>query len=129
MGSSTPKFSSGFTAGGDLSAKQYYIMKAHSTADQVTTCTGAGDVPTGVNYSKPSAAGDGMDLASFSPGTVVKIIVGTAGLTAGWVGTDASGKAVTKTANNDIVFGRVDATYAAADIAEVNCTGISYLGA
>ena len=129
MASHNPQFSSGFKAGGDLSTKQYYIMKAHSTADQVTTCTGAGDVPVGVNYSKPSAAGDGMDLAAFTPGTVIKVVVGAAGLTAGWVGTDSSGKAVIKTANNDIVFGRVDATYAAADIAEVNCTGISYLGA
>lgn len=129
MASHNPQFSSGFKAGGDLSAKQYYIMKAHSTADQVTTCTGTGDVPVGVNYSKPTAAGDGMDLASFAPGTVVKIKVGTAGLTAGWVGTDGSGMAVIKTANNDIVFGRVDATYASADIAEVNCTGVAYLGA
>lgn len=129
MASDNPTFISGKQAGGDLSAKQYFIMKAHTTADQVTTCTGATDVPVGVCYNKSSAAGDGIDLASFAAGTTIKVKVGTAGATAGWVGTDASGKLVTKTANNDIIFGRIDKTYAANDIAEVLCQGVSYLGA
>jgi len=129
MGSDNPVFTSGKQAGGDLSTKQYYIMMAHSTADQVTTCTATSSVPVGVLYNEPAAAGQGADLAAFTPGTVIKVKVGTAGLTAGWVGTDASGLAVTKVANNDIIFGRVDKSYSSADLAEVLCTGVSYLGA
>ena len=94
-----------------------------------STCTGATDVPVGSLYNKPTAAGDGIDLASFAPGTTIKVKVGTAGATAGWVGTDASGKLVTKTANNDLVFGRIDKTYVTLDIAEVLCTGLMSLGA
>ena len=120
---------SGFRAGGDLSTKQFYIMKAHTTANQVTTCTGATDVPVAILYDKPDTANDPADLRGFTAGTVVKVKVGAAGLTAGFVGTDASGLAVTKVAENDLAFGHVDTTYSSGDIAEVFCVGVMSLPA
>ena len=121
---------SGFRAGADLSTKQYYIMKAEgTTADQMTVCSGTGDLVECVLYDKPDTQGDPADFRALQAGTVVKVKVGSAGLTAGQVGTDANGLAVIKVANNDIVFGSVDTTYASGDIAEVLCQGRSYLGA
>ena len=121
MSTETQTYISGVQAGGDLSAKQYFLMKQHSTTNQVTTCTGATDVVVGSLYNKPDAAGQGADVTALEPGSYIKVIVGGAGVTAGWVGVDASGELVTKTSDKDFVIGRVDKTWADGDIAEVLC--------
>lgn len=127
--SAEPKFWSGLKAGADFTNYQYYLAEAGATAGQVTVCNATGDVPLGVIYDKPAAAARGVNLAAFVPGTKLKIKVGGAGVTAGWVGTDSSGLLVTKTANNDIIFGRSLQTWASGDIAEIYVTGLAYLGA
>ena len=118
MSTSTPIFLSGFKAGADLSSSQYYAVKV-STHPSVVVCTAATDVPIGICYDKPTASGQGCNVAAFTPGSIIKWKVGTAGITAGPIGTDASGLAVTKTTDAELVCARATKTWAAGDIAEL----------
>ena len=81
-------------AAGDLSAKQYYIMKLGTTQDQITTC-GANEVAYGILTHKPDAAGeiaevwvDGDELKVVSDGSSTNIAIGDR------LKSDANGKAV-----------------------------------
>lgn len=119
--SDKPTFLAGALAGGNLSSNQYYLVKMDSTANQVVVCTGATDIPIGSLYDKPTAAGQGCEVAGVNVSDVIKVKVGAAGVTAGWVGTDASGLLVTKTTDKDFAIGRVDASWDSGDIAPVRC--------
>jgi hypothetical protein len=118
MSVSNPEFLTRFKAGGDLSTSQYYAVKV-STDPSVVVCTAATDVPIGILYDKPTASGQGCNIAAFAPNTIIKWKVGSAGVTAGPVGPDSSGLAVTKTTDGDIVCARATKTWAAGDIAEL----------
>lgn len=122
MASDTPTYWSGAKASADLSDYLYYLVKrTQSTVNQVEVCDGASDVPIGSLYDKPDAAAEPALVAAFVPGTVIKVKVGAAGATAGWVGTDGSGLLVTKVADQDFCIGRIDTSYSSGDLAEVWC--------
>ena len=120
MASDNPVYVTGIYAGGDLSSDQYKLMKADTTEDQVLLATAADDDVEYVLYDKPDTEGDSATVVAFTPGHTIKVKVGAAGATKGWVGTDASGLLVTKVADKDFCIGKIDATYSSGDIAEVN---------
>jgi hypothetical protein len=72
-----------------------------------------------VLYNEPSAQGQGADVAALTPGYPVKVIVASAGVTAGWVGTTALGMLENKTTDKDYVIGRVDQSWDSGDFATV----------
>ena len=88
-------------AGADLSAGQFKFVEV-SAADTVTICNGAGDIPIGVLYNKPSAAGQATEIAL---GPIVKVQADAAVSAGALVGTSADGQAVTKSTADDHVFG------------------------
>jgi len=54
MGYEVPNFKPGtITASADLTAKQYYIVKAHTVANQVAVC-GAGGIALGILLNNPN---------------------------------------------------------------------------
>lgn len=100
-----------FVASADLSAKQFYIIETPITAADegnlptATVCNDAGDVPFGVLQDKPES-GEVGTVWRDGISKVVSDGSGTA-ITAGdFVGTDASGKAVKKTADADYIIGK-----------------------
>ena len=116
-----------FKAENDLSAKQYYLVEV-SAANQVDVCDGATDIAIGVLLNEPTA-NHAAQVGLLGRFPVVSD--GTTPIAAGDnVGTDASGKAVKKTTNNDWVIGRAMAASSAdGTIIDVLFTGGYYLGA
>lgn len=92
------------TANADLSAdaNQYRVVKQVS-ATQVGLCTAASDVPYGILQNKPKSGKSAIVRVL----GVSKVRVNAAGLAinTNW-GTDASGRAIAKTADGDYVGGR-----------------------
>lgn len=122
MASDNPFYLSGLRAGGDLSAADYTLVKVHTTTDQVVVCTAASDIPLAVRYPDgDDAAGEACKLVTFQTGRWIKVKTGAAGVTAGWVGTNASGLLVTKTADKDFAIGRCLKAWDSGDYAEVLC--------
>ena len=119
MAIEAPVFIPGRTALTDYSTKRYYLMKTDTTAPQVALCAATTDIPLGVLYNEPSAQGQGADVAALTPGHPVKVIVASAGVTAGWVGVTALGMIENKTTDKDFVIGRVDQSWDSGDYAIV----------
>jgi hypothetical protein len=91
-----------FKAYTDLSAYQYYFVKLTSD-DTVTVCDNAADKPIGILQNKPGVAGQAARVRVMG---VSRAVVGAAGLVrALFTGTDASGKAIAKTANKALYIG------------------------
>lgn len=92
-------------AGADLSAKQYYIMKLHTTEGQVVLC-GANGVAYGILSNEPESGEqadvwvDGNELKVISDGSSINIAIGDK------LKSDTNGKAVqipaTQTNQNSI---------------------------
>jgi len=119
MAIEAPVFLPGKTALTDYSTKRYFLVKTDGTVPQVAVCSAATDVPIGVLYNEPSAQGQGADVAALTPGHPVKVVVCSAGVTAGWVGTTADGELENKTTDKDFVIGRVDQSWDDNDLAIV----------
>jgi hypothetical protein len=114
-----PKFLNGKTALADYSAKRYYLVKTDGTVPQVAVCSAATDIPIGVLYNEPSAQGQAADVAALTPGYPIKVIVGSAGVVAGWVGTHSDGTLIQKDTDKQFVIGRVDQSWDSGDYAIV----------
>lgn len=94
-----------YMANSDLRTKQFYILEM-DTNEKVGVCNNAGDVPVGVLQNKPNTSEAAqVRLAQGSKTKVVSDGSGTAIAVGDFVGTNASGKAVKKTANNDWCIG------------------------
>jgi len=119
MAIEAPLFIPGKTALTDYSSYRYYLVKTDGTVPQVALCSAATDVPIGVLYNEPSAQGQAADVAALTPGHPVKVVVCSAGVTAGWVGVCAAGSLEQKTTDKDFVIGRVDQSWDAGDLAIV----------
>ena len=101
-----------YSAGADLSAKQYFIV-AQSAADTVILAAAVSDHLKGVLQNKP---GNG-EAASVRKLGLSKVVSGAA-ITPGthqFLTTDASGRAVPVASAGDIVFAEVRGTATAAD--------------
>jgi hypothetical protein len=104
---------SGFKAENDLSTKQFYLVELGAAADEIDVCDGAGDIAIGVLQNKPTAG----QAAEVAMGGFCKAIASGAITKGAAVGTDGSGKLVTKSSNNDWCIGRArDAATADGDI-------------
>lgn len=103
-----------YKAENDLSAAQFKIVEL-SGADQIDVCDNAGDVPFGVLYNKPEA-GHAAEIVHSGRFRVVSDGSGTAIAVGDHVGTDASGRAVKKTANGAWCIGRAMAPSTAAGV-------------
>ena len=100
-----------FTAGADLSAHQYHIVKFSSG----TIVAGTAGVGFGVLVDAPESG----DYGSVAVAGITKVVVGTGGVTEGdLVTSDANGEAVPATAGDEVI-GRVMYTTAAAALATV----------
>jgi len=106
----------------DLSSKQYYFVEL-SGVDQVDVCDGATDKAIGVLQNKPTA-GHAAQVRVLGVSKVVSDGSGTAIGVGDYVGTDANGKAVKKSADHDFVAGiALDASSADGTIIRVLLTG------
>lgn len=108
-----------YTAGANLSAKQYYIVKRHTTAGECVLSSAGGDLHLGVLQNAP-ASGDQAEILGRGAQDTGKVIAGGT-LTPGCALTaDSNGKAVATTTEDDEVIGYYagDANASAGDIAE-----------
>jgi len=127
MAIESPLFYPGLQANGDMSSSQYHLVMHTATAGRVAVCTAATDKAIGSVYNLPSSAGDGADIASLAPGRPFKVVVGSAGVTAGNVGTTATGLLENKTTDKDYIIGQVDQSWDSADYAIVYPNGGGYI--
>lgn len=117
-----------FIAGADLSAAQYKLVEI-SAANTVTVCNATTDLPVGILQNKPTA-GQAAQVRLLGRSRCVSDGSGTAIVAGDQVGTDGSGRAVKKAANNDIIVGRaMEPSTAAGTIIDVLMTGPYYFGA
>lgn len=104
-----------YAAGEDLSGAQYTAVKV-SSSKTIVACDTAGEVVFGVLYNKPTS---GVAAEVIRSG-IVKIVIGTGGLTAGtqWM-VAADGTAVAATGTGKYPAGYVVAGGNAGEIASV----------
>lgn len=91
----------GFVAENDLSAKRHFFAELSSTAGQVDVCDGASDQVIGVICNEPKEDKEVL----LQVAGVAKVSAGGTIAIGDRIGTDASGEAVAKTADADLVCG------------------------
>ena len=106
-----------YKANADLSAKQYFLMKRHTTAGQCAIVAATTDIAIGPLQNKPAAAGRAASImllgrSKLEVEATTDIAIGDK------LGPDANGRSIKKTANNDIVnaIAEAAATSATGDI-------------
>ncbi len=109
-----------FSAEADLSSSQYRLMKLGSSAGQVKACDGVTDTPIGVLQNDPTSG----QAASVRVLGTTKVVAGAAITRGAFLKTDAQGRAVSTSTDNDPIFGRaLEAASAAGEIIEATiCT-------
>ena len=119
-----------YQANADLSAKQYFLVKRHTTADQCALVASTTDIPIGLLQNKPAAtvrAAEVMILgrSKANVAAATDIAIGDK------LGPDANGRLVQKTTNNDIVNAMAEAAATAAtdDVITVTVFPPVWLGA
>lgn len=93
-----------YVAAADLSAKQFHFVELVG-ADQVNACNAATDIPIGVLQNDPRAGEAATVWGNVGVSKVVSDGSGTPIARGNWLGTNAVGRAVVKTANNDFIVG------------------------
>jgi hypothetical protein len=102
-------------AGADLSAKQFYIVKPDSTAEQVVLAAAATNKLLGVLQNTPKS-GEAANVRILGTS---KVIAGGSVTDGAWVTSDASGKGVATTTDKDVVVGMAMEAASSGDIFEV----------
>lgn len=107
---------SGLVASATLASKQYYLVKAASTAGEVIVAAAGTDAILGVVQNDPGAG----EAAAIGVGGIVKV-AGEASVSVGdWVTSSTTGRAKTTTTDGNVVIGHaLDATSSAGDIIRV----------
>ena len=106
-------YSDSYAANADLSAKQFFLVKRHTTAGQCALVAATTDIPIGLLQNKPAAAGRAAEVmilgrSKADVAAATDIAIGDK------LGPDANGRLVQKTANNDIVCAIAEAAAASA---------------
>lgn len=124
MAAEVPVFCQSYTAGADLSAKQYYAMK-FSAAKTVTVCAALTDVPCGILQNAPASGGTAvvMHLGRSKVSSDSALSAGNL------IGTSADGQLDPKTIGTDTthyVIGQVvEPSTAAAGLASALINGMN----
>ena len=123
-------FSVSCAAGADLSTKQFFLVKRHSTEGQVVIVAATTDIPKGILQNAPAAAGRAAEvmvlgLSKAEVEATTDIAIGDK------LGPHTDGRLIKKTANNDIVCGIAEqaATTATGDIITVTIFPAVWFGA
>lgn len=123
-------FSVSYAANADLSAKQYFLVKRHTTEGQCALVSATTDIPIGLLQNKPAAAGRAAEVmilgrSKANVAAATDIAIGDK------LGPDANGRLVQKTTNNDIVtaIAEAAATAATGDIITVTVFPSVWYGA
>lgn len=91
-----------YQANADLSAKQYFLVKRHTVADQCALVAGTTDIPIGILQNKPAASGRAAEIMTV--GRSKAAADGTSAIAIGdKLGPDANGRLVKKTTDHDVV--------------------------
>ena len=123
-------FSVSRAASGDLSTKQFFQVKRHTTEGQVALVAAATDIPVGTLQNAPAAAGRAAEVMVL--GVTKAEVEATTDIAIGdKLGPHTDGRLIKKTANNDIVNGIAEqaATSATGDIISVTVFPAVWLGA
>lgn len=111
-----------FTAGEDLSGARYHFVKLGSGSYDVALVDDEDDLPIGI-LTDFYRADEGMPVTVAIGGTC-KVIAGGAIARGSFVGSNADGQAVAKTAGGDVIRGiALEAASAAGDIIEIMLIG------
>lgn len=112
-----------YTAGADLSAKQYYAVKDTTTVNTVDVPSAATDDACGILQNKPKS-GEAALVRHFGISEAVSDGSGTAIAVGDYVGTNNAGKMVKKaTADYGVLGKALDASSADGTIIRVRLTG------
>lgn len=104
MASEMYLFDRSYKAENDLSAKQFRFVEM-SGSDQIDVCDGTADIAIGVLQNDP-LAGQAAQVRHLGVSKVVTNGTTNGGISIGsWVGTDAVGKGIRKSADKDWVAG------------------------
>ena len=125
MSKSTDGNDISYKAAGDLSAKQYYVMRI-SAADTVNTAaTNTSQVPVGILQNDPAAANE---EATVRQAGTSQVVAGDAIASAGTMLTfDSSGRVITQTNGNQYRVGvNKEVATAANEIIEVVLVGLGH---
>lgn len=108
-----------YTAGANLSTKQYYIVKRGSTAGQCVLAAAGTDNALGVLQNAP-VSGDVAEIVSRNSEATGKVIAGGTLTPGAALTSDGNGKAIVTTTANDQIIGYYlgDANAASGDIVE-----------
>lgn len=89
-----------YTPGGDLSTKQYYVMRL-TAADTVNVCTGTTQRPWGILQNDPNAS---MAAVVRHAGRSKAVVDGTVAIAVGdHLGPDANGRLVKNTTADNVI--------------------------
>ena len=113
-------WSASYAANADLSAKQFFLVKRHTTEGQCALVSGTTDIPIGLLQNKPAAAGRAAEVMILGR-SKADVAAATDIAISDKLGPDANGRLVQKTANNDVVCAIAEqvATSATGDIISV----------
>jgi len=104
----------GLVAGADLSAKQFYLVKMDTVAQQVVLGAAATDELIGILQNKP-ASGAAAEVANRS-GDITKAAAGGAIAIGDKISSDAAGKCVAVTGADDWIVGKALTACASGEI-------------
>jgi hypothetical protein len=93
-----------FKAVSDLTAKQFYIVKASSTENEIALAAAATDKLIGVLTNKP-LSGETADVYARNAAGTGKVIAGGTVAINDYITSDANGKAVATTTSGDQILG------------------------
>ena len=123
-------FAPSYAASGDLSTKQYFNVKRHTTEGQCALVAAATDIPIGILQNKPAAAGRAAEVMAL--GRSKAEVEATTDIAIGdKLGPHTDGRLIKKTANNDIVNAMAEqaATTATGDVITVTVFPPVWFGA
>jgi len=118
-----------YAANADLSAKQYFLVKRHTTAGQCALVAATTDIPIGVLQNKPAAAGRAAEIVTLGR-TKAEVAAATDIAIGDRLGPDANGRLVKISTDKDLCCAIADEAATAATGDRITVTMISpmYLG-
>jgi hypothetical protein len=130
MSTEQPLYAVSAAASGDLSTKQYFLVKRHTVAGQCALVDGTGDIPLGILQNKPAAAGRAAEVVVL--GRSKAQVEATTDIAIGdKLGPNTDGRLIVKTADKAVYCAIAEeaATAATGDIITVMMQSPAYISA